>query len=189
MALYTGKGDQGTTKVLDSKQRFSKSSEHAEALGSLDELNSYLGLCKVKAQQMQEGGVAIGKKTHYTSDILRHVQENLFIVQAQVAGADKKIERRKVEKLENTINAIEKDIPTITGFSIAGGSELSALLDVARTIARRTERRVVGVHENGDRILTKHTLAYCNRLSSLLFALARLSNARSGITEENPTYR
>jgi cob(I)alamin adenosyltransferase len=91
--------------------------------------------------------------------------------------------------MEQTINTIEEEIPTITGFSIAGGSELSALLDVARTYARRTERRVVGVHENGDRVLTKHTLAYCNRLSSLLFALARLSNARSGIKEENPSYK
>jgi len=56
--LYTGKGDKGTTKVLDSKERFSKGSDMAEALGSLDELNSFLGLCKFEARHMQEGGVA-----------------------------------------------------------------------------------------------------------------------------------
>jgi len=187
--LYTRKGDAGTTKVLDSKDRFSKASHMAEALGSLDELNSYLGLCKFKARQMQEGGVMLGKKGLLTSDILREVQENLFIVQAQVAGADKKIVSHKVKKIEKIVDAIEAEIPPLKGFSIAGGTELSALLDIVRTIARRTERRVIAVHDAGERKLTPHTLAFLNRLSSLLFALARLSNHRSGITEESPSYR
>lgn len=187
--LYTRKGDQGTTKVLDSKERFSKDSLLAEALGSLDELNSFLGLCKFKAKQVQDGGVLVGKRSLLTSDILREVQENLFIVQAQVAGASKKISKAKVTKTEAIIDLIEKEIPPLKGFSIAGGTELSALLDVARTVARRTERRVVGVKEQGERKLTVHTMAYLNRLSSLLFALARLSNHRSGITEESPSYK
>lgn len=179
----------GTTKVLDSKERFSKSSALAEALGSLDELNSFLGLCKSKARQTQEGGVRLGKKGYLTSDILREVQESLFIVQAQVAGADKKIVTGKIGRIEKIIDAVEQEIPPLKGFSIAGGTELSSLLDVARTIARRTERRVVQVHESNERKLHTNTLAYLNRLSSLLFALARLSNHRSGITEELPSYR
>ena len=187
--LYTRKGDAGTTKVLDSKERFSKASVMAEALGCLDELNSFLGVCKFKARQTQEGGVKLGKKGVLTSDILREVQENLFIIQAQVAGADKKIVSGKVKKLEQIVDVIEGEIPPLKGFSIAGGTELSALLDVARTIARRTERRIIAVHDSGERKLTAHTLAYLNRLSSLLFALARLSNHRSGITEELPSYR
>jgi cob(I)alamin adenosyltransferase len=187
--LYTRKGDGGTTKVLDSKERFSKDSPLAEALGSLDELNSFLGLCKFKAKQMQEGGVALGRRSFLTSDIVREVQENLFIVQAQIAGAEKRVVKGKITKIERIIDTIEKEIPPLRGFSIAGGTELSALLDIARTIARRTERRVVAVQEQRLRKLTVHTLAYINRLSSLLFALARLSNHRSGIVEEAPTYR
>lgn len=191
MALYTGKGDGGTTKTLDQKpgERISKASERTEALGSLDELNSFLGLCKVKARQVQDGGVLVGKKEELTSDILRRVQGELFIVQAEVAGADKKITKPKVAWVENVTNAIERDIPPITTFTIAGGSEVATLLDVSRTIARRTERRVVAVHESGEKRISKHTLAYLNRLSSLLFALARLTNFRSGIDEEAPDYR
>ena len=187
--LYTRKGDQGTTKVLDSQNRFSKSSGMAEALGSLDELNSFLGLCKFKASQMQEGGLVMGKRGYTTLDILREVQENLFIVQAQIAGADKKIVKAKVTKVEAIVDAIEKEIPPLKGFSIAGGTELSSLLDFARTIARRTERRVVAINESAERKMTEHSMAYLNRLSSLLFALARLSNHRSGITEQMPSYK
>ena len=191
--LYTRKGDTGTTKVLDSKERFSKGSDMAEALGALDELNSFLGLCRARARQVQEGGVLLSKKARksiLTSDILQEVQGNLFIVQAQLAGAPgKKIVGRKVTNIEKIVDAVEKEIPPLKGFSIAGGTELSALLDVARTVARRCERRVVKVHDAGVRKLTKDTLAYLNRLSSLLFALARLSNHKSGIKEETPTYR
>lgn len=187
--LYTGKGDKGTTKVLDSKERFSKGSDLAEALGSLDELNSFLGLCKFKARQMQDGGVKVGSTEKKTSDILNRVQENLFIAQAQVAGADKKIGKAKLTEIEKIVNTIEKEIPPLKGFSIAGGTELSSLLDIARTLARRTERRVVLVQDLEIRKLSGHTLPYLNRLSSLLFALARLSNHRSGIEEETPTYK
>ena len=187
--LYTGKGDKGTTKVLDSKERFSKGSEMAEALGSLDELNSFLGLCKFKARQMQDKGVGTGKKKEKIFEILREIQENLFIIQAQVAGADKKINKSKLSKVEKITNIIEKEIPPLRGFSISGGTELSALLDIARTIARRTERNIVTIKELGLRKLPGQTLSYLNRLSSLLFALARLSNHRSGIREEAPSYK
>ena len=187
--LYTRKGDAGTTKVFGCDVRISKSSELPEALGALDELNSFLGLCKVHARQVQDSGLKIGKKTLSTSDILRDVQENLFIVQAEVAGASKKVGKAKVNRIEKIINTIEEEIPPIKSFSIAGGTELSALLDVARTFARRAERRLIAVHDAGIRNVTEHTRAYTNRLSSLLFALARLANAKSGIVEENPTYR
>jgi len=187
--LYTGKGDKGTTKVIDSKERFSKGSDIIEALGSLDELNSFLGLCKSKARKAPEGGVVLGKKEEKISEILREVQGNLFIIQAQVAGANKKIAKVKLTRIEKIINIIENEIPPIKGFSIAGGTELSSLLDFARTLARRTERRVVLVKEMNLGNLSDYTLPYLNRLSSLLFALARLSNYRSGIKEESPNYK
>jgi len=187
--LYTGKGDKGTTKTFGCDQaRISKSSELPEALGALDELNSFLGLTKVRAAQAQNTGVVIGNRTFPLSVIIKNIQESLFIVQAEVAGATKKVGKRKVTEIEKIVNSIENVIPPITTFSIAGGTELSAMLDVTRTLARRAERRVVGVHESGLRSLSPNTRAYMNRLSSLLFALARLANHASGVRDEAPSY-
>jgi cob(I)alamin adenosyltransferase len=179
--LYTGKGDGGTTKTFGPDQ--------PEALGTLDELNSFLGLAKIRAKHVQDSGVQIGKRLRPISAILRDVQETLFIVQAEVAGAPKKVGKVKVTEVEKIIAAIEEVIPPIKSFSISGGTEISALLDVSRTLARRAERRVISVHELGLRNLSPNTRAYLNRLSSLLFALARLANHKSGIAEENPSYK
>jgi len=178
MALFTGKGDKGTTTAFGCNQeRISKSSELPEALGSLDELNAFLGFVKMRAAR--EPRIA---------DVLREIQENLFIVQAQTAGADKKLKEGTVEKVSEMVNEIEKEIPPVKGFSIAGGTELSAMLDVARTLARRAERRIIAVKELNVRELSPETMAYMNRLSSLLFALARLANHLAGVKEENPKY-
>lgn len=176
--LYTGTGDDGMTKVFDcNQQKISKSSEVPEALGALDELNAFLGFVKVRAA----GESRIAKA-------LREIQENLFSIQAEVAGADKHLIPETVGKMETMIGEIEKEIPPITGFSIAGGTELSALLDVARTLARRAERRIITAKDVQACNLTNETLAYMNRLSSLLFALARLANHQAGVAEENPHY-
>lgn len=190
MALFTGKGDGGTTKTFGTEQpRISKSSELPEALGTLDELNSYLGLAKVKALTIQDPKVPLGKKVRKTSDILADVQQTLFVVQAEIAGAPKKVGKPKVTQSELIINTIEKLMPPITNFTVAGGTELSATLDVARTIARRAERRVTGVAELGLRKVSPNTKAYLNRLSSLLFALARFANESAGIPRETPSYK
>lgn len=176
--LYTGKGDNGTTQAFGCDQkRISKSSELPEALGALDELNAFLGFVK-----MRSGGES------RIANALRDVQEILFIIQAQVAGADKKVANREIQRIEELVNDVEKEIPLLKGFSIAGGTELSALLDVARTLARRAERRLIAVEEAGVRALLPETKAYMNRLSSLLFALARLANHQAGVQEENPRY-
>ncbi len=178
--LYTGDGDKGTTTAFGcNQQRISKSSELPEALGALDELNAFLGFVKMRAADSPRIG-----------GILREIQETLFIIQAQVGGADKKLKEGTVEEAGKIVNNIEKEIPKITGFSIAGGTDLSALRDVARTLARRAERRVIAVKESASRrsALSPETLAYMNRLSSLLFALARLANHLAGVKEENPKY-
>ena len=183
--LYTRKGDDGATQTFGCDQRISKSSAVAEALGTLDELNSFLGICKVKSRDLELGfGVqfkAFGELTHW-------LQENLFIVQAQVAGTSKIMDGAKVKVMEEIIDGIEKVLPPINTFFIAGGDELSATFDFARTIARRAERRVIAVSDEGLSKISPTTLAFMNRLSSLLYALARLSNAKSGITEESPKY-
>jgi cob(I)alamin adenosyltransferase len=188
--LYTGKGDGGTTKTFGcDQQRISKSSELPEALGTLDELNSFVGLAKVKASRDHDPKVQIGKRARSTSAILADIQETLFIVQAEVAGAPKKVGKAKVTETELITDTLEKLMPPITTFSVAGGTELSATLDVARTLARRAERRVIAVTELGLRTVSPNTKAYMNRLSSLLFALARFANESAGIARQTPKYK
>lgn len=214
MALFTGKGDNGTTKTFGCDQRISKSSAIAEALGSLDEINSFLGLCKVQSAYL---GLKLGQEK--ISEIVHDIQKNLFIIQAELAGAEKTIEERKVKEVEEIINTIEKALPPINTFFISGGSPyleseqlsgagLASIFDIARTIARRAERRVVQVAEeqmnqtlfekdfpsqkpaNGsNHLISSHTRAYMNRLSSILYALARYSSFSAGISEEAPDYR
>ncbi len=178
MALFTGKGDGGQTRAYDCDQYWmSKSSERPEALGALDELNAVLGLARVKA-----GGDA------RIEGALRDAQETLFVIQAEIAGAKKSVKEGSVAAVEEMVNDIEKEIPPITGFSIPGGTELSALLDVARTVARRTERRAIAALEAKACAVSDETRAYLNRLSSLLFALARLANHQAGVADERPRY-
>jgi cob(I)alamin adenosyltransferase len=176
--LYTGVGDDGTTTAFAcDQQKISKSSELPEALGALDELNAFLGFVRARAAG-----------TPRIADPVREAQETLFIIQAEIAGADKKISSDTIRHAEESIRDIEKEIPPLKGFSIAGGTELSALLDVARTLARRAERRLVSAREAHACTSSGETLAYMNRLSSLLFALARLANHLAGVAEETPRY-
>lgn len=182
--LYTGKGDKGMTIIFGCDQRISKSSAIAEALGALDEINSFLGLCKVQKEAVNYELLAVS-----FSEIISRVQQNLFIIQAELAGAQKSTDESKIKELEKFIDAIEKELPPIKTFFISGGTELSALFDIVRTIARRTERRVVEVSEEGKVKIGSHSLSYLNRLSSLLYALARLTNHKAGIREESPVYK
>ena len=182
--LYTRKGDNGTTKTFGCDQRISKSSAIAEALGSLDEINSFLGLCKVKARKEK---LLVEKSA--VDKIVHEIQKNLFIVQAELAGASMSIDEEKVKEIEKIIDLIEKELPPIKTFFISGGTELASVFDIARTIARRAERRVTAVSEEGKVEIKASTKAYLNRLSSVLYALARLSNFREGITEQSPDYK
>ena len=106
--LYTGKGDGGTTKTFEkTPNRISKASELPECLGTLDELNAFVGFCKVRARDGVDPVVTIGNKRYATSAILHDVQETLFIVQAEVAGAPKKVRKTKVTHVESLVNTIE----------------------------------------------------------------------------------
>jgi cob(I)alamin adenosyltransferase len=224
--FYTKKGDNGMTsliggqtKIFGCDQRISKSSTIAEALGSLDEANSFLGLCKVQSAYL---GYKLGHKNF--SEIVHDMQRNLFIIQAELGGADKTIEKNKVKELEEIIDDIEKELPPIKHFFISGGpaeitkwqqpaAGLGAIFDIARTLARKAERRVIAVNEEMAQPsllnvedkenpasasplsrataseVGKHTMAYLNRLSSALYVLARYANHKVGIMEEAPDYR
>jgi cob(I)alamin adenosyltransferase len=199
--LYTRKGDKGITrtnysennlngqaKTFGCNQKISKSSAVTEALGVLDETNSFLGL--VKAKLNEKGSTFLKVQGRTFKEIIHEAQENLFIIQAELAGArEKTISEKKVKELEAIIDAAEKEMPPIRSFFIPGATELGALFDVSRAVARRAERRVVAVADEGKIKIGKHSLAYLNRLSSLLYALARLSSHKSGIKEEPPSYK
>ncbi|HEY4488295.1 MAG TPA: cob(I)yrinic acid a,c-diamide adenosyltransferase [Candidatus Paceibacterota bacterium] len=185
MAFFTGKGDGGTSKLFDSPQgkRVSKTSPIFETLGMLDELNSLVGWCKTACTDELETS---GRKVRH---VLHDVQDHLFTLQAEVAGAEKHIPLTSVEHLGQLIKSIETELPPVTSFLLAGGTELSARLDVARAVSRRAERRLVTLHESGERAISDASRAYANRLSSLLYALTRLVNNRAGIEEEKPNYK
>lgn len=125
--LYTRKGDSGTTKTFGCDQRISKSSMIAEALGSLDETNSFLGFCKVKAK---EKGLTLNLQkgeTLIVDQIIHNIQKNLFIIQAELAGASMSIDEEKVKELESVVDTIEKELPPIKSFFISGGTELASI--------------------------------------------------------------
>ena len=176
MAFFTGKGDKGTTKLFDtpSGARVSKSSPIFECLGQLDELNTIVGWCKVASPD----DFVLGNKE--VKEILHDAQDHLFTIQAEAAGAPKSVPQSSVEAMSALITDIEKSLPEIKTFLVPGGTELSA---------RLAERRLVTLHESGERVISESSRAYANRLSSLFYALTRFANHRAGVTEKSPQYR
>lgn len=179
--FFTKKGDDGTTSFFSSKERVAKNSARAEALGALDEINSLLGVCKIKA-----GTLSIADE--FISEILEDMQQGLFIVQAAVAGAPKEMAAARIEKMEHIIQLLEKAMPPVASFFVAGGTEDAALFDFARTVARRAERRFITWQANEPTKLAPAFLQFLNRLSSLLYAFARYANFTAGAQEKKPHY-
>ena len=177
--FYTGKGDKGESNL--GGEKVSKSSKYAEAIGALDEINTWLGLSRVEI------------KNSFVAETLRKIQETLFIAQSEVGalGAghkpQKSVSEIEVKILEDAISKVDKEIPELTHFIIPGGSRESALLDVARTLARRAERRIVAFYKDEPRV-SDELLQFINRLSSTLFALARYMNYIKGVNEDHPQY-
>jgi cob(I)alamin adenosyltransferase len=186
--LYTGFGDDGKTTLFDCKQnRISKSASLIEALGSVDETNAYLGIIKVLSVE-NKIFLKIGKKKLFYYQIIEDIQQNLFIIQAELGGSKMSTPKKELIKIEKIINEISDILPPITSFTISGGSVLSASLDFARTLARKSERRIIAVADEGSRTMSLHTISYLNRLSSLLFALSRYTNYFFLIPENHPDY-
>ncbi len=173
---YTGKGDRGNTILFGTKRRISKKDLRIEILGTFDELNSYIGLCRALCNE---------EKLKEISQDLEIVQNHLFLCQAKIAGAEKKVGENFRDFLEQKIAVMEKSIPKIKSFIIPGTDTLSAHLDIARTIARRLERKIVWLEKKKNQ---KEILPYVNRLSSFLFVVARYIVAKNGKKEQNPTY-
>ncbi len=186
--LYTGLGDKGTTTLFDCKQgRISKSSILVEALGSVDELNAYLGVVKVYSD-IDKVSLEVGNKKIPYSKIIEDIQQTLFVIQAELGGSKMHVGKKELNNIEKIIEKIAETIPPITSFTISGGSLISSGLDFARTLARKAERRVISVSDEGNRKIGVGTISYMNRLSSVLFALSRYANYFFSIAENHPSY-
>ena len=173
MRLYTGKGDQGTTDLLG--ERVSKGDPRIDALGSLDEATSAIGLGRALAA------------TDRTKPLLVETQRDLYTIMAEIAFTDElrpaayALGEERVRWLEDAIEALTADVPLAPEFILPGDSVPGAALDVARTVARRAERSVVTLRQGGH-LANPQVLRYLNRLSSLLFVLARFEDRADGAT-------
>lgn len=178
MSLYTGRGDDGNTDLRDAS-RVSKSGARIETYGTIDELNALLGTIRPVDDADVEEAIST-------------VQNHLHILQAEFATPspgpeDPTVEDEHVETLEEWIDEFDAELPPLESFVLPGGSETGGALHHARTVCRRAERRAVALAEDAGTI-REAPLTYLNRLSDLLFVLARLCNHREGIPEESPTY-
>lgn len=175
--IYTRTGDAGDTGLFDGT-RVPKSDPRVDAYGNVDELASWLGLIRVHL----EG-------SHDVVDMIDQIQRDLFALGAVLADPRHRIAARvekavlgpeAVSRLERWIDALEEGVPPLRKFIMAGGVQAGAELHLARAVCRRAERTMVGL---GVGEVDSHALMYINRLSDLLFTMARAVNARAGVPE------
>ncbi len=168
---YTGKGDTGETGLFGGG-RVSKASARIEAIGDVDELQAFIGV----ARSMIEDETA--------NALLHSAQEDLFAVNSDLANPNgSRTSQEMVKNLERHIDDIARNQKPLRRFIFPSGSRGSAILHACRAICRRAERRVVAVQQSGH--VNEHCKSYLNRLSSLLFVLARHANvAEKGEEEE-----
>jgi cob(I)alamin adenosyltransferase len=170
--VYTRAGDKGETSLVGGA-RVSKASLRVEAYGEVDELNSVIGLARARTQDQE------------ISETLGVIQNDLFTLGADLASPSEidvpRIDASFVERIEEWADRFLEQIKPLREFVLPGGSEAGATLHLARTVARRAERRVVALSENEQ--LNPETIAYLNRLSDLLFIIARVVNHRADVQE------
>jgi len=176
--IYTKRGDRGETDLFGGG-RVSKDCARVEAYGAVDELNACLGR---SAAESEHGDLR---------EILRGIQSSLFDLGGYLAAPDAERAGKDcvvagpadsdVERLEAQIDALEAELEPLKRFILPGGTVAAADLHVARTVCRRAERRAVALHEQEP--LSAATLRYLNRLSDLLFVMARVENRRAGIDD------
>lgn len=172
MRIYTKRGDAGQTMQTTGKM-VSKTDPQIEALGAVDECQSYLGVAIAALQP--NGSDALG-------DDLRDVQRKLYQLQADIAVPRcQNLTADDVRWLEERIDAILDATPRVRGFILPGGGPAGAALQYSRTLARRAERAIVGLSAQQE--LAPELLQYINRLSDYLFAAALRANYLDGVPE------
>lgn len=171
MKIYTRTGDAGETALFDGS-RVPKSDARVGTYGEVDELNAWLGLTRAQVNDDQLGGM------------LEQIQRDLFALGARLADPAHRIAERvakaavtadDIVRLEDWIDTLETELPPLRRFILPGGSTAGASIHVARTVCRRAERAMVALDG-----LEPNLLVYINRLSDLLFVMARVVNHRRG---------
>jgi cob(I)alamin adenosyltransferase len=175
MKIYTKRGDKGNTSLYGGT-RVSKSSARIEAYGTVDELNSVMGLA-ASYPLSAKGAKWINK-----------VQEDLLVLGADLSTPSSaktridRIDEEAITALEEVIDTMEEDLPPLKNFILPGGSHQGAALHLARTVCRRAERAAVACQEEED--ISALAIKYLNRLSDFLFVLARFENKQAEAAEE-----
>jgi cob(I)alamin adenosyltransferase len=174
--IYTKTGDTGETSLFDNS-RVSKADARVDAYGEVDELNACLGAARAAGVDPDAAAA------------LESIQKDLFAIGARLADPSSRIADRvtkaaisdeQVRRLEQTIDRLETELPALRRFILPGGTHAGSLLHLARTVCRRAERRVVGL---GPAAVEPNVVVYLNRLSDLLFVMARAVNQRAGVRE------
>jgi cob(I)alamin adenosyltransferase len=174
--IYTRTGDAGETVLFDGT-RVSKADPRVDAYGDVDELASWLGVVRARLDGSD------------LSDMVAEVQRDLMALASRLADPRHKIASRvdkvaltdhDVTRLEGWIDSLEAELPPLRRFILAGGNDAGAGFHVARAICRRAERHIVAL---GSEAADAVVLVYINRLSDLLFTMARAANARAGIAD------
>ncbi len=173
--IYTRTGDGGETGLFGGG-RVGKDHPRVAAYGDVDELNSVLGVARATSP------------VDLADDLLERIQRDLFSIgghlatpdatRVQAALAKAELPPERITEFERAIDAAEEELTPLTAFILPGGSPKAAVLHLARTICRRAERHVVALAANDP--VPEQFLVYLNRLSDLLFTLARLANHRAG---------
>jgi cob(I)alamin adenosyltransferase len=174
--IYTKTGDDGLTGLLG-PGRVGKDCPRIEAYGTVDELNAALGLAR--AFGLDRGA----------DDLVARIQDDLFVVGSALADPDPDgpffhaLNAERIANLEHAIDALDAELPPLTQFILPGGTTAAAQLHLGRTICRRSERALVRLIHQADQHVAHEILVYLNRLSDLLFVLARAVNYRAGVAD------
>lgn len=166
MAIYTKKGDKGETSIFSGRALL-KSSLRINAIGAVDETNSFLGMILSEAPELSR---------------LKDIQRNLFTIGSILAGAPLRFPKSRTKKLEKAIDMAEGSLPVLKNFILPGGDRVAARLFFARTLTRRAERAVAALNKKES--LKPEILVFLNRLSDYLFMLGREVNQKEGVKEE-----
>jgi len=168
MKIYTRLGDKGNTSMI-SLHDIPKDHPSLEAIGTLDELSSWLGYIIIKVRSKDR-------------DFLEETQKDIYKLSAYIAGGRKPLIDPRVKNIEIKIDEIEDALPLLSTFIYPGGTEVSSIIHIARSICRRAERKIVRTQRKGLMDLSG-VITYVNRLSDYLFVLARQYNHK-GYTEK-----
>lgn len=174
MPIYTKKGDRGTTSFISSdkntNKRVSKTDPKVEALGAIDEVNSFIGIINSFSTDEE------------VKKFLKDIQKDLFTICSILAGKKIAFGSSKTKKLEGKIDEIDSKLPKINNFLYSQGNNFATHLMFSRSLVRRAERRMVALSEMEQ--IKPEILRFINRLSDLFFMLFRYANYIDGRKDE-----